>query len=56
MTAWRRENLAVRKAGGIVDVGTLGKIDVQGRDAGEFLQRVYLNNWRELAVGRCAMA
>ena len=50
--AWRRENLAVRNAAGIVDVGTLGKIDVQGPDAREFLQRVYCNNIATLAVGR----
>ena len=50
--AWRRENLAVRNAVGLVDVGTLGKIDVQGPDAREFLQRVYCNNFANLAVGR----
>ena len=50
--AWRRENLAIRNAAGIVDVGTLGKIDVQGPDAREFLQRVYSNNLATLAVGR----
>ena len=50
--AWRRENLAVRNACGIVDVGTLGKIDIQGPDATEFLQRVYCNNIATLAVGR----
>ena len=51
-SAWRRESLAVRNAAGIVDVGTLGKIDVQGPDAKEFLQRVYCNNFGNLAVGR----
>src|SRR5207253_8414021 len=30
--AWRRENLAVRNGCGIVDVGTLGKLDVQVPD------------------------
>ena len=50
--AWRRENLAVRNAVGLVDVGTLGKIDVQGPDALEFLQRVYCNNLANLQVGR----
>jgi sarcosine oxidase subunit alpha len=50
--AWRRESLAVRNAVGLVDVGTLGKIDVQGPDAKEFLQRVYCNNLTNLAVGR----
>jgi sarcosine oxidase subunit alpha len=50
--AWQRESLAVRNAVGLVDVGTLGKIDVQGPDALEFLQRVYCNNFANLAVGR----
>ena len=50
--AWRRESLAVRNDAGLVDVGTLGKIDVQGPDALEFLQRVYCNNFANLAVGK----
>ncbi|MEO8136478.1 MAG: sarcosine oxidase subunit alpha family protein [Betaproteobacteria bacterium] len=50
--AWRRETQAVRTGVGLVDVGTLGKIDVQGPDAPEFLQRVYCNNMASLAVGR----
>ena len=50
--AWRRESLAVRNAVGLADVGTLGKIDIQGPDALEFLQRVYCNNFANLAVGR----
>ncbi len=47
-----REVLAVRREVGIVDVSTLGKIDVQGRDAATFLERVYINRWRNLAVGK----
>ena len=54
--AWRRENVAVRNTAGIVDVGTLGKIDIQGPDAREFLQRVYCNNIATLAVGRIRYA
>ena len=50
--AWRRESLAVRNDVGLVDVGTLGKIDVQGPDALAFLQRVYCNSFANLAVGR----
>ena len=50
--AWRRESMAVREGVALVDVGTLGKIDVQGPDAGTFLQRVYCNNMATLAVGR----
>jgi len=36
-----------------VDVSTLGKIDIQGRDAAEFLNRVYVNGWSNLQIGRC---
>ena len=50
--AWRRENLAVRQTVGLVDVGTLGKIDIQGPDALELIQRVYCNNFANLAVGK----
>lgn len=50
--AWRRENLAVRNAVGLVDVGTLGKIDIQGPDALEFIKRIYCNNLANLAVGK----
>ena len=48
-----RECLAVRNAVGILDASTLGKIDVQGADAAEFLERIYTNAWKRLAVGRC---
>ena len=48
-----RECLAARGAVGILDASTLGKIDVQGPDAAEFLDRVYTNSWKRLAVGRC---
>ena len=48
-----RECLAVRNAVGILDASTLGKIDVQGADAAEFLERIYTNSWKRLGVGRC---
>ncbi len=55
-TTWRqsvdREVLATRKSVGICDVTTLGKIDVQGRDAARFLDRVYANGFAKLAVGK----
>src|SRR5262249_28393406 len=51
--AWRREVLAVRRAAGICDVSTLGKIDLQGPDATAFLERVYCNGFTSLQVGRC---
>ena len=47
-----REALAVRRSAGLIDVSTLGKIAVQGRDAGRFLERVYINRWKNLKVGR----
>jgi len=47
-----RETNAVRGGVGIVDVSTLGKIDLQGPDAAEFLERVYANRWKSLAVGK----
>ena len=51
--AVNREGLATRNAIGILDASTLGKIDVQGPDAAEFLNRIYTNGWKKLAVGRC---
>jgi sarcosine oxidase subunit alpha len=51
--AVNRECLAVRNAVGILDATTLGKIDIQGPDAAEFLNRVYTNAWQNLKNGRC---
>jgi sarcosine oxidase subunit alpha len=48
-----REALAVRTGVGLVDVSTLGKIDIQGRDAALLLDRVYTNGWKSLRVGAC---
>ncbi len=48
-----RETRHVRAKVGIVDVSSLGKIEVQGRDAAEFLERVYINRWKSLPVGKC---
>jgi len=50
--AYVREAKAVREGVGIVDVSTLGKIAVQGPDAGEFLDRVYTNLFSTLPVGK----
>jgi heterotetrameric sarcosine oxidase alpha subunit len=47
-----REVNAVRNGVGVCDVSTLGKIDIQGTDAAEFLNRVYINGWTTLAVGK----
>ncbi len=51
--AANREAKNVRERVGLVDVSTLGKIELQGRDIAEFLNRVYINRWDTLAVGRC---
>ena len=40
------------RAVGICDVSTLGKIDIQGADAAEFLNRVYINGFAKLPVGK----
>jgi methylglutamate dehydrogenase subunit C len=54
--SWReavvREVRAVRSGVGVCDVSTLGKIDIQGPDAGAFLDRVYINVFSSLALGR----
>ena len=41
--AVQRESKAARESAGILDASTLGKIDIQGTDASEFLNRVYTN-------------
>jgi sarcosine oxidase subunit alpha len=55
-THWRqsvdREVTQTRNSVGICDVTTLGKIDIQGRDAAEFLNRVYANGFAKLPVGK----
>ncbi len=47
-----RECRAVRGACGIFDASTLGKIEVVGADAAEFMNRLYINSWTALGVGR----
>jgi sarcosine oxidase subunit alpha len=51
--ALAREVKAARTGIAILDASTLGKIDLQGRDAVELLNRVYTNAWSKLAIGRC---
>ena len=51
--AVQRECLAVRNEVGILDATTLGKIDIQGRDAGRLLDMVYTNRWSKLGIGKC---
>jgi sarcosine oxidase subunit alpha len=52
-TAVARECLATRRSLGIFDASTLGKIEVVGPDAVEFMNRMYTNSWTKLAPGRC---
>ncbi len=47
-----RECRAVRERCGIFDASTLGKIEVVGGGAAEFLNRLYINSWTYLGVGR----
>ena len=55
-TSWRdsvdREVLATRGSVGVCDVTTLGKVDVQGVDAAEFLNKIYCNGFAKLPVGK----
>ncbi len=50
--ASKREAKNVRQNVGVCDVTTLGKIDIKGPDAAEFLNRVYTNSWLKLPVGK----
>ncbi|MBD8877177.1 sarcosine oxidase subunit alpha family protein [Roseibium polysiphoniae] len=53
---WResvdREAKTVRSHAGICDVSTLGKIEIFGSDAAEFINRVYCNGFLKLPVGK----
>ncbi len=53
---WResvdREVLNIRKNAGICDVSTLGKIEIFGKDAATFLDRIYCNGFAKLSVGK----
>ncbi|MBD3662515.1 sarcosine oxidase subunit alpha family protein [Sulfitobacter sp. TSTF-M16] len=55
-TTWRqscdREVGYVRQKVGVCDVSTLGKIDIQGRDAAKLLDFAYTNTFSTLKVGR----
>ena len=50
--AVNRECRTVRSAVGIFDASTLGKIEVVGPDAAEFLHRIYVNPFLKLEPGR----
>ena len=46
------ECAAVRERVGIIDVGTLGKLEVVGSDAGQLLDRLYTHRFSDLPTGR----
>lgn len=52
LDACNREVCFVRDRVGVCDVSTLGKIDIQGADAGRFLDLVYTNTFSTLRPGR----
>lgn len=63
--AWRRprrygdpadECRAVREAVGLIDLSTLGKLDVQGRDAALLLEHIYTHRFAALPLGRVRYA
>jgi sarcosine oxidase subunit alpha len=47
-----RECKTTRSALGMFDASTLGKIEIVGPDAVEFMNRIYTNPWTRLAPGR----
>jgi len=51
-----RECLGTRERAGVMDASTLGKIEVVGPDAAEFLNRMYINSFAKLGIGRCRYA
>ncbi|OCI93124.1 sarcosine oxidase subunit alpha [Rhizobium sp. AC27/96] len=51
--AVNRECRTARDVAGVFDASTLGKIEVVGPDAAEFLNLIYTNAWDTLKPGRC---
>jgi methylglutamate dehydrogenase subunit C len=51
-SAYIAEMRQVRTNVALSDASTLGKIDVQGPDAAEFLHRIYVNRFANLPVGK----
>lgn len=52
LTTVNREVMATRGTVGVCDVSTLGKIDIHGPDAGTVLDRLYINTFSNLAIGK----
>ncbi|MBV2183450.1 MAG: sarcosine oxidase subunit alpha [Rhizobium sp.] len=51
--AVNRECKTVRQTAGVFNASTLGKIEVVGPDAAEFLNLMYTNAWDTLKPGKC---
>lgn len=51
LEAVREEAAAVRTGVGIIDVGTLGKMEISGPDAAAFLERIYTGRFANMKVG-----
>ncbi len=51
--AVNRECRTVRDVAGVFDASTLGKIEVVGPDAAQFLNLLYTNAWDTLKPGKC---
>jgi len=52
----KEEYRAVRERVGLIDVSTLGKLDVKGRDCGKLLDKVYAGRLSDLRPGRVRYA
>lgn len=52
LASMSREVLNTRANVGICDVSTLGKIEIKGKDATEFINRLYSNAFAKLPVGK----
>ena len=50
------EYRAVREGVGIIDVSTLGKLDLRGADCGKLLDKVYTHRFSDLRAGRVRYA
>ncbi len=48
----REESLAVRENVGVIDVSTLGGLEIRGPDAAEFLNRIYTFTYLKQPLGR----
>lgn len=52
LSAMCREVVTTREKVGVCDVSTLGKIDIRGKDAATFLDKIYTGTFSTLPIGR----